>query len=272
MDYGLEELVAWFKVDDGLHDHRKTRKVRRSHPDKQRDVAPFGLWVLAGSWAGANGTGGFVPTEVLLEWDDDAVQLARRLVTAGLWWPTVEDGEPGYGFHDWDDRNPAGNLTGQIDQGRFGNHLRWHVNREIVKDDCEFCRPDSGGDIGGESGGDIATNRLPDSSRPVPTRPDPTDKPCASADAEREFDEWYSAYPRKRGKGQAQKAYRAARKKTDAETLLTSLRQQRGSLVARGSEFVPYPATWLNGERWADEPDGTAAPSAGDDWMRRRPS
>lgn len=85
--------------------------------------------------------------------------------------------------------------------------------------------------------------------------------PGASADAERvsvddEFAEWYDAYPRKRGKGQAAKAYRAARKKAGAQVLLTAIRQQEPALTAKGPEYVPYPATWLNGERWDDEPDG----------------
>lgn len=84
---------------------------------------------------------------------------------------------------------------------------------------------------------------------------------CASADAERvsdpdvDFDAWYAAYPRKRGKGQAVKAYRAARKKASAQVLLDAIRAQHDTLTARGPEYVPYPATWLNGERWADDLD-----------------
>lgn len=86
-----------------------------------------------------------------------------------------------------------------------------------------------------------------------------TDNSCASAAAEREneFAEWYDAYPRKRGKGQAAKAYRAARKKTSAAVLLAAVERQRPALTAKGDEFCPYPATWLNGERWADEPPRT---------------
>lgn len=255
MDNELEgSLVAWFKVDDGLHDHRKTRRVRRSHPEKKRDVAPFGLWVLAGSWSGANGTNGFVPTEILEEWDDDAAELAQRLVDAGLWWPTVEDGEPGYGFHDWDERNPAS----EVDSGRFGNHLRWHVKRGIVNPECSFCNEASIGATRGDDRDESGTISPPDSS-PVPTRPDPNT--CASADAERgatdvgaEFNRWYLAYPRKRGKGQALRAYKTARKKVSAEVLMASMQQQIPDLTRRGIEYAPYPATWLNGERWLDEP------------------
>ena len=87
-----------------------------------------------------------------------------------------------------------------------------------------------------------------------------TDKDsCASADAEREFAEWYESYPRKRGRGQALKAYRAARKKTDHETLMAAVGAQRGRLMAKGADFCPHPATWLNGERWADEDEDAPA-------------
>ena len=255
--------MAWFKVDDGLHDHRKARAVRRSHETKRRDVAPFGLWVTAGSWSGANGTAGFVPTEVLEEWDDDATELARRLVDAGLWWPTVVEGEPGYGFHDWDDRNPAE----EVDSGRFGNHLRWHVNRGVENPECDYCsgarvapnRPDDRPDSGTTS---------PPESSPVPTRPDPT-RP-ATGDRDR-FDEFWKAYPRKVAKGAAQKAWKAALKKADADTILSGLRDQIPS-IAMGrrtdGDFRPHPATWLNAERWADEKP-TTTPSG--DWKTQMP-
>lgn len=79
-----------------------------------------------------------------------------------------------------------------------------------------------------------------------------------------EFDTWYQSYPRKKGKGQAMKAYKSARKKVSAETLLTALAAQSETLMARGADYCPYPATWLNQERWLDEPDPlTPAVSAG---------
>ena len=83
----------------------------------------------------------------------------------------------------------------------------------------------------------------------------------ASAPAERddepdsEFDTWWKNYPRKKGKGQAVKAYKAARKTTSAETLLEAVKRQSPTLMSKGSEYCPYPATWLNGQRWEDEPE-----------------
>ena len=92
---------------------------------------------------------------------------------------------------------------------------------------------------------------------PAPTT-SPTPHSSGSADADEvsaDFDEWYSAYPRRVGRGQAFKAYKAARKKVDAFTLVAAVDEQRAALVAKGERFCPHPATWLNGERWADEPD-----------------
>lgn len=95
-------------------------------------------------------------------------------------------------------------------------------------------------------------------------------QPAASADAEREFDEFWNAYPKKRDKGHAVRAYRAARKKADPQAILDGLRRQLPMLEQAEEKFRPYAATWLNGERWADEV--TTAPASGDsaDWMRRR--
>jgi len=241
---GMEGLtVAWFKVDDGLHDHRKARKVRRSHPEKRRDVSPFGLWVLAGSWAGGNGTSGFVPVEVLEEWDDNAAELAARLVDAGLWWPTVQDGEDGYGFHGWEERNPVN----EVDSGRYGNHLRWHVKRDVSNPECEYCigatRPDDRPDSGTTS---------PPESSPVPSRPDPTRKKGESDGADR-FDDFWAAYPRRVDKGHAQKAWTKATKTTAAQVIIDATKRYAAKVASSDPKFIPHASTWLNGERWLDE-------------------
>ena len=79
-------------------------------------------------------------------------------------------------------------------------------------------------------------------------------RPTPRNSADEDFAAWWALYPRKVGKGQAMKAYTAARKKATAEALTAAVEIQGPLLMARGSQYCPHPATWLNGERWRDEP------------------
>lgn len=80
-----------------------------------------------------------------------------------------------------------------------------------------------------------------------------------------DFARWYAAYPRKEGKGQALKAYKAALKKVDAETLLEAAHDAAKRWENRERRYIPMPATWLNGERWADDPAPATAGGDGEE-------
>lgn len=80
----------------------------------------------------------------------------------------------------------------------------------------------------------------------------PSDRAAALAD---EFQAFYDAYPRKKSPGDARKAFTAARKKASAEEIMAGLAQFVVSVKGKEAKFIAYPATWLNGERWRDEPD-----------------
>ena len=67
------------------------------------------------------------------------------------------------------------------------------------------------------------------------------------------FDQLWEMYPRKVGKGQARKAYLAASKKIDFFDLLPKLEAYVSTLDGKDKQYMPHLATWLNGERWADE-------------------
>lgn len=75
----------------------------------------------------------------------------------------------------------------------------------------------------------------------------------SDATGEKNFGEFYAAYPRHVGRGQASKAYAAAIRKASPETILAAA--QRFAEQSRGSDpkYIAHPATWLNGERWLDE-------------------
>ena len=253
----------WVKIDDKLHAHRKTRRVLTSG-DKRRDAAPMGLWILAASWAGQNGEGdtlGWVPEHELDRWDDAWESLADRLVAAGFWWPEEREGEPGFGFVDWEDYNPA---SGSSEAGTFGNHKRWHENRGIVEPGCPHCptEPDdphlSGGDIGGRSGGDIGGDS-PNVALPDPTRPDtdPITTSSAGADQGDRFEEFWDVYAKKVGRKVAERRWKIALRKkgVTADLLIDAARTYIGRQVWEGKHpsFTKDPATWLNGEHWNDQ-------------------
>lgn len=68
------------------------------------------------------------------------------------------------------------------------------------------------------------------------------------------FDRFWAAYPLKKSKPQAAKAYAKAIRRTDLDTILAAIEAQR--VWPQWTDgFVPHAATWLNNDRWADEPD-----------------
>lgn len=68
--------------------------------------------------------------------------------------------------------------------------------------------------------------------------------------ASEEFDLFWEAYPKKVNKGAAQKAWRSAIKKAGAEDIIAAVKRYGWP---DDKQFIPHPASWLNGERWADE-------------------
>ncbi len=69
----------------------------------------------------------------------------------------------------------------------------------------------------------------------------------------------YAEYPRKASKPHALKAIRAALKKVGFDELLSSVKSYAATVKAAGTDtkFIPYPATWFNGERWKDNTPNT---------------
>jgi phage replication O-like protein O len=74
--------------------------------------------------------------------------------------------------------------------------------------------------------------------------------------ADPDFDTFWSAYPKKRDKGNALKAWRKLNgTRPTLEVILKAITDQKQSAdwTKDNGQFIPYPATWLNGQRWEDE-------------------
>ena len=70
------------------------------------------------------------------------------------------------------------------------------------------------------------------------------------------FDIFYQAYPKKRGKAVAQKAWSKIKLTPDLYLkIINALNIQKKSHDWKKSngQYIPYPSTWLNQQRWDDE-------------------
>jgi hypothetical protein len=72
-------------------------------------------------------------------------------------------------------------------------------------------------------------------------------------DINEQFNQFWAIYPRKKGKGQARKAFEKALLKTDLETILAGVEAYVENEDMYDPQFIAHPTTWLNGERWDDE-------------------
>lgn len=76
------------------------------------------------------------------------------------------------------------------------------------------------------------------------------------------FEDFWSVYPKKEAVGAARKAWKTALKKTTAETLIRAASLYALRRKGEDPQFTAHGSTWLNQERWLDEPDQPAAPKA----------
>lgn len=136
--------MPWFKVDDNFAFHPKAITATNS---------ALGLWVRAGSWCGANLTGGRLPAGMVgtlggLKRD------ARTLVDVGLW-IEVEDG---YQFKDWELYQPT---KEQVEAERAAARARQAAYRARHRNGVTVAVTDD------------VTNAVSDGapSLPVPSRP-----------------------------------------------------------------------------------------------------
>lgn len=92
--------MAWAKLDDRFHEHRKVRRVWRACP------AAVGLHVMAITYCAGHETDGFIDRDFVEEKlpnRRDRDRALDALVEAGLWEPT----DDGWTLHDFLDYHPS---------------------------------------------------------------------------------------------------------------------------------------------------------------------
>ena len=218
--------MTWVKIEDRFPWHRKVRGLTD---------AAFRLHLSAMCWCTEHLTDGAISaSELHLVSDVRAPgKAAEQLVAVGLWDVTAD----GWEIHDYLEFNYSKEIVLARRQADADRKKRGRSNRS------------PGGHLP-----DVQADSTMDSARTDPTRPDPTqESPSDSPAAPDGFAEFWAVYPRRVGRGQAIRAFRAALKKTDADKLVAAATSYATSVRGTDEKFIPHASTWLNGERWADE-------------------
>jgi uncharacterized protein YdaU (DUF1376 family) len=79
-------------------------------------------------------------------------------------------------------------------------------------------------------------------------------KPIRAVALDNGFNEFYSAYPKKKNRTDAEKAW--GKRKPPIDEVLKALAWQKQSKEwqKQGGDFIPYPASYINAGGWMDEP------------------
>lgn len=106
----------------------------------------------------------------------------------------------------------------------------------------------------------------PNNDSPAPPTPTPTpdkskSKELAQPSASR-FDEFWSAYPVKKGRAAAERAWKAKRLDTTADQIIAHVHLMRAADDDWLRGYVPHGSTYITGDRWQDEPKQARAPPA----------
>ena len=106
---------------------------------------------------------------------------------------------------------------------------------------------------------DASIKHMPQTCQPKP-KPKPVDKEedtnvSPKKKYKQSFEDFWLAYPVKKGKGAASKAFDNALKRASLEDIANGLNKILPSWGLKDPQYIPHPTTWLNRDGWHDEPD-----------------
>jgi hypothetical protein len=79
------------------------------------------------------------------------------------------------------------------------------------------------------------------------------------------FTDFWAAYPRRTAVAVARKAWAKAIKRAKPEAIIEAIQAQVAAGCFPDKTYTPYPATWLNADRWLDEIETAAPKTLADD-------
>lgn len=248
------------RVECTFKGHRKRLRLRGWLGDRATDYL-IDLWVTVAEER---------PTGTLTGWDERDIALAagypddpHKFVDALIdcKWLHKQDGL--YCLHEWAEHQPwvvkgperseAARIAGLASAARRRTSNGSSTGRQRTDDAASTARQPLNG-----------------SSTPSPSPSPLPNKPPISPKG---FEQFWAAYPKKKSKGQAEKAF--SKINPDEQllaTMIATIERAKTSedWIKDQGRYIPHPATWLNAKGWEDEiSTPTGKGQEGKDWNAR---
>lgn len=210
-------MSLYIRLVTGFWSHRKTAKLRALIGDDAMWL-PLRLWCYAAEHQPNGCFKQYSSTELamLLGYAKDAQAMLEALQQAGFM--------DGMEIHDWAEHNSFHNKFSE--RAKKAAEARW---------------------------------------APSPQTPLPEEKKDMDRDSEQAmlthacsikgFDDFWLAYPKKKAKGDAEKAWKGQKCHQRLDLILAAIKRAKASpdWKKNNGQFIPYPATWLNRKGWEDD-------------------
>jgi hypothetical protein len=230
--------MPYLNLDLRYFDHIKTVRLV-GLLGKGAAELPLRLWCYCGTHHAKDGNlAGYSAQEIesIVGWWGTPGAFVDAMVNVGL----LDKTEKGYKVHDWEEEQ--GHLISFHERAKAGAKERWDRYRE-------------------QHATSIATSnaQAPPQAmlHTIPNHTKPTQKALAL------FERFWEAYPKKRSKGQAEKAWKKlAMSEGLFERIMAAIQKARASpdWQKDHGQYIPYPATWLNAKGWEDDVGGVQKP------------
>lgn len=164
-----------------------------------------------------------------------------------------------YGFSEEKTEFPRRKSPGTNVSGAENPQIKLNKRKEKGKDII----PPGGGDMESEgTGEDLEVQTASGAAENAVDHPKTPKAKTGKSQDPPGFADFWTAYPRKRGKGEARRAW--LKLKPDSaltQAILEAVERDKQADQWKGDpKYIPYPATWLNQCRWEDEPESGMQP------------
>lgn len=241
--------VIWIKIATAIFDDEKIRLIE-SMPEADSLIV---IWIKLLTMAGKQNAGGFIFLSDTIPYTDEvlATILARPLDTVRLALQTfkkfgmIDHDENGFMYlPNWDKHQ---NIDA-LEKIREQNRLRKQRQRQRQKEALE------------------KTKEPVKEIKVLPPPPTQSESRRKAVIKKGNFEAFWDKYPKKRSKGDAEKAWSELNltEKAEEEILLGLEKAIRSSdWREQDGRFIPYPANWLRARGWEDEYDNQISSSGG---------